>query len=342
MKKIVIGAIAIFLSLVLFAVMIIGKLTEPAPTEPQTQPKTSSLPTIPSSTPPTQPPTKPEPTWMAPAPQRKITASQYFVYDVLSDTFLEISGEADDRIYPASITKLFTCYVAMQYLEPDTVLTVGDEMQKVALGSSVARLAKGDQLTVAQLTEGMLLPSGNDAAYVLAVNAGRVICKNPNAGVDDAVKCFMDTMNRQAKDVGMTGTHFSNPDGIHRSKHYTTFADLALLGKMSLENPTIMEMAKVAEDQVEFIYTVPRKDTKPDAPAPGHWKNTNYLVVPESEYYCPYATGLKTGKTPAAGNCLLTSFDYKGRILIIGVFGCPKNEDRFLDTLQLFNKTIGK
>ena len=151
----------------------------------------------------------------------------------------------------------------------------------------------------------------------------------------------MGAMNDRAKAVGMTGTHFSNPDGIHRNTHYTTFADLALLGKMSLQNPTIMEMAKVAEDQVEFVYTAPRTEEKPDALAPGHWKNTNYLVVPESEYYCPYATGLKTGKTPAAGNCLLTSFEYEGRILIIGVFGCPENEDRFVDTLQLFNKTIG-
>ncbi len=338
MKKIIIGVVLIVLALALFAVMLIGKLTAPTPTTPQTQLGSLTSEEIPTTLPP--PTTIPEPTWMVPAPEREITASQYFVYDVAEETFLILSGEENERIYPASITKLFTCYVAMQYLEPDTVLTVGDEMEKVALGSSVARLVKGDQLTVAQLTEGMLLPSGNDAAYVLAVNAGRIISGNPNASVDDAVKAFMNTMNEQAKTVGMTGTHFSNPDGIHRTKHYTTFADLALLGKLSLENPTIMEMAKIAEDQVEFVYTAPRENEKPDTPAPGHWKNTNYLVVPESEYYCPYATGLKTGKTPAAGNCLLTSFDYKGRILLIGVFGCPENIDRFVDTLQLFNQVI--
>ena len=342
MKKVIIGAVLIFLSLVLFAVMLFGKFTKPAPATPTTQPEASSSATVPSSTPPTEPPTQPEPTWITPDAERTITAKQYFVYDVQNGTFLEISGKTTDRIYPASITKLFTCYVAMQYLEPGTVLTVGDEMSKVALGSSVARLVKGDQLTVAQLTAGMLLPSGNDAAYVLAVNAGRVILGNPNASVDDAVESFMDTMNAQAKAVGMTGTHFANPDGIHRSNHYTTFGDLAILGKLSLENSTIMKMAKVAELRVPFLHTAPRDEDDPDAPEPGHWTNTNYLVVPESEYYCPYATGLKTGKTPAAGNCLLTSFDYKGRVLLIGVFGCPQNEDRFLDTLQLFNRSIGK
>lgn len=347
MKRIIIAAVALGLSLLLLTVMVIGKLAENATTQPatqlqaQSQAETSGAQESQPATLPSPPPTEPPPTWMAPAPEREITASQYFVYDVNTDTFLEISGAPNGRIYPASITKLFTCYVAMQYLQPDTVLTVGDEMSKVALGSSVARLVRGDQLTVAQLTEAMLLPSGNDAAYVLAVNAGRIICNDPNAGVDYAVKCFVNAMNEQAEAVGMTGTHFSNPDGIHRSSHYSTFADIALLGKMSLENPTIMEMAAIAEDQVTFVYTAPRADSDPSAPAPGHWKNTNYLVDPSSPYYCPFATGLKTGKTPSAGNCLLTSFDYNGRLLIIGVFGCPENEDRFLDTLQLFNRTIG-
>jgi D-alanyl-D-alanine carboxypeptidase (penicillin-binding protein 5/6) len=254
-----------------------------------------------------------------------------------ADKFLEISGALDEKIYPASITKLFTCYVAMQYLQPDTVLTVGEELSKVGWGSSVAGLVRGDQLTVAQLTEAMLLPSGNDAAYVLAVNAGRVIMGDPNAGVDTALASFMQTMNAQAKAVGMTGTNFVNPDGIHKNKHYSTFADLALLGKLSLQNPTIMEMAKIAEDQVAFVYTAPRQNNAQEV---GHWKNTNVLIDPTSEYYCPYATGLKTGKTPDAGNCLMSSFEYNGRTLIIGVFGCPKGYGRFNDTTTLYEELI--
>ena len=339
MKKFIIGLIAIGLSVLLLVGMLIMQLiTSKKADETESVPSTAASSSIFL---PTQPPTEPEPTWLVIPEDRLLTASQYFVYDVDNDEFLVISGKETDRIYPASITKLFTCYVAMQYLEPNTVLTVGSEMDNVALGSSLARLAEGDQLTVAQLVEGMLLPSGNDAAYVLAVNAGRVICGNENTSVSMALEYFMDKMNEMAKDVGMTGTHFANPDGIHRTNHYSTFADLAVLGKLSMKNPTILKMAKIAEDQVEFVYTAPRDSNDPEEPAPGHWKNTNYLVVPESEYYCPYATGLKTGKTPAAGNCLMTSFDYKGRNLLIGVFGCPENEDRFLDTLQLFNETIG-
>jgi len=189
----------------------------------------------------------------------------------------------------------------------------------------------------------MLLPSGNDAAYVLAVNAGRVICGDPNAGVYYAVEAFMSKMNENAKNAGMAFTHFANPDGIHADDHYMSFTDLALLGKMSLENPTILEMAQVAHDQVEFVHTAQRVGTEedPDKPGLGEWKNTNALIDPESEYYCPYAIGLKTGQTPYAGSCLLSAFDYKGQKLIIGVFGCPETEDRFPDTLQLFNQAIG-
>lgn len=336
MKRVILGLILIFLSLVLFGVMIWGILSEETPA-PETPPASTPGAETPTTLPATPPASEPEPTWMIPPADREITASQYFIYDVDNEVFLEISGSPDDRIYPASITKLFTCHVATQYLSADTVLTVGDELDRVAPGSSVAGLAKGDQLTVAQLVEGMLLPSGNDAAYVLAVNAGRVICGNPDAGVEEAVTTFMDQMNEQAMALGMTGTYFANPDGIHRTNHYSTFRDLATLGALSMGNSTIMKMATVAEDQVEFIVTAPRPEGNPEDPQPGHWKNTNFLVVPESPYYCPYATGLKTGKTPVAGNCLMTSFSYKGRDLLIGVFGCPENEDRFVDTLQLFN-----
>ena len=64
------------------------------------------------------------------------------------------------------------------------------------------------------------------------------------------------------------------------------------------------------------------------------------LIDPESPYYCPYAVGLKTGQTPSAGSCLLSAFRMDGRELLIGVFGCPKETDRFDDTLQLFNKIV--
>ena len=71
------------------------------------------------------------------------------------------------------------------------------------------------------------------------------------------------------------------------------------------------------------------------------WKNTNAIIDPSSPYYCPLAIGLKTGQTPYAGSCLLSAFQYMDRTLIIGVFGCKEVDDRFPDTLQLFNDAVG-
>ena len=275
--------------------------------------------------------------WMTFPEERQITAQQYFVYDVDAKEFVTISGAPEDIIYPASVTKLFTCYVALQFLDAEQVITVGEELGRVVPGSSVASLRQGDQLKVSDLVAAMLLPSGNDAAYVLAVNVGKTM--EPGGDLDAWVAAFMREMNRQAKEVGMTGTNFANPDGIHRENHYMTFSDLAVLGSLSVNDPTILECAGISRMEPEFVAegAAVGDDTRADGI---QWKNTNALIDPESDYYCLYATGLKTGQTPYAGSCLLSSFTYGDKTYIVGVFGCPDPESRFQDTLQLFNQTI--
>lgn len=280
------------------------------------------------NTQPTQ--TLPAPTWMAFPEDRQYSAQEYFVYDCDTGEFLVISSDPDTQVEPASITKLFTAYVAMQYLEPDAVITCYDALHLVVPGSSTAHLDWAYRLTVEQLVEAMLLPSGNDAAYVLAVEAGRIIDGKPNENASVAAQSFVEEMNRQAKELGMTGTHYVNPDGIHRESHISTLHDLALLGALAIENETIMKYASVTKDVVTM-----------KSGQELEWENTNALINPESEYYCPYARGLKTGQTPYAGSCLLSAFDYEGRNLVIGVFGCAQTDDRFADTLQLFNETMG-
>ena len=291
----------------------------------------------PETTQPVEEPEMPDITWMTFPEDRQITAQQYFVYDVDAKEFVTISGVPEDTIYPASVTKLFTCYVALQFLDAEQVITVGKELEKVVAYSSVAGLREGDQLKVSDLVAAMLLPSGNDAAYVLAVNAGKTMESGDD--VDACVDAFMKEMNRQAKEVGMTGANFANPDGIHRENHYMTFSDLAVLGTLSVNNPTILECAGISRMEVEFVAegAAVGDDTRENGVK---WKNTNAIIDPESEYYCPYATGLKTGQTPYAGSCLLSSFACGGKTYVVGVFGCPDTEARFQDTLQLFNQTI--
>lgn len=299
------------------------------------------------STPPTTEPTEPQPTWQVQPVDRQILAKQYFVYSCDTGEFLIKAESEDTRIYPASVTKLFTAYIALQYLDASWPLTAADALDMVAAGSSVAEIRRGDALTVEQLVAGMLLPSGNDAAYILAEAAGRAMTgENGNyISVDDAVRRFVKEMNDQAKLLGMNNSNFANPDGIHSDNHYTTYGDLALLGTLVQGDPIIRKYASMPELTVELASRMPgtvsgegteSEETGEDGTVT--WKNTNELINPESPYYCAYATGLKTGQTPMAGSCLLSSFRYKGQTLIIGVFGCPEKDDRFPDTLQLLTQ----
>lgn len=306
------------------AVPAFGTLPPESEDTSRTEPSASSDPTEEITE-----PTEPEPTWMTFPEDRKLTAKQYFVYDCAEERFTVLSGSANDRIYPASITKLFTAYVALQYLDEDAKITAGDALELIVPGSSVAEIKKGDVLTVRKLIEAMLLPSGNDAAYILAAEVGRILDGKPNEGAWFAIERFMREVNQQAQALGMTGTHFVNPDGIHSGDHYMTPEDLVLMARLSLQEPVVVEYATTAHDTV----TLSGGEEKA-------WKNTNSLVNEESPYYCPFCVGLKTGQTPAAGSCLLSAFQMEDRTLIIGVFGCPDVDDRFEDTLQLFNAAL--
>lgn len=259
---------------------------------------------------------------------RSLTAHSAFVYDCEEEEYLHMTGAPGQQVYPASITKLFTTYVMLQILKPDTKVTAGDALTLVRSNSSVAGIKKGDTLSVEQLIQGMLLPSGNDAACMLAVEAGRALAEDANLPCADAVARFMEEVNDRAKKEGLTGTHFVTPDGYHDPNHYTTLEDMLKIGQLAMSNETIAKYAAVSQIETGLK----------DVPV---WNNTNWLVRPESEYYCPYAKGLKTGRTTEAGNCLMSAFEIDGEQYIIGVFGCDKTADRFADTLHLLNGALG-
>lgn len=266
----------------------------------------------------TDPPDQTEP--------REITATKYFAYDTRKGEYLFIQGSGEERIYPASITKLLTAYVVLQHMTPTDTVKVGDAMNLVQEDSSVAGLELGDELTVEQLIAAMMLPSGNDAAQVAAVAIGRKFAENNNFPYEDAAKLFVMEMNRQAEWLGMTGSHFVNPDGFHHEDHYTTMNDLVRLCEKVLQNETILKYTSRVEETVE------QGDRKLE------WVNTNVLLHEETEFYHPNTIGLKTGYTEKAGNCLVSAFFMEDRVLLIGVFGCPTfTEDRYLDTVAIYN-----
>ena len=257
-----------------------------------------------------------------------VSAGYAFVYDMESGAYTYQKGDAQRQIAPASITKLFTAYVALRYLKPDAVLTAGSEVGMIVSGSSNAGLQEGNQLTVEMCVEAMMLASGNDAAYILAVAAGRAI-GGDELSIEDAMSVFMDAVNQDAQHLGMTNTHFVTPDGIDRTGHYTCAQDLLIIARLALQNPILAQYANTQFSTVVL-----------ESGQTCTWINSNLLLDRSSKYYHPDAIGLKTGTTSKAGACLLAAFRGENGTVIVGVFGCSTNETRYEDALYLY-RTYG-
>ena len=141
---------------------------------------------------------------------------------------------------------------------------------------------------------------------------------------------FVDEMNRYGTEVlGLTGSHFSCPDGYHKDDHYTTITDIMTVAYAALSEPLIMKYAGLYHDDVTF--------------ASGHstsWSNGNKLLNPNSPYYYKYATGIKTGFTEEAGYCLVSCAELGEKKVMAGVFGAENNYGRFTDSKNLLTAGI--
>ena len=251
-------------------------------------------------------------------------ARHLFIYHTGTNQVLYSKTTGNGKLFPASITKLFTTYVALQYLDPDTVITAGSELDLVHEGSSVAFVGNGSQLRVKMLVEGMMLPSGNDAAMVLAAAAGRVIAQDESLAAADAVQVFVDEMNRQADLLGFEMTHFTSPDGWHTGSHYTCLNDLARISALALSNDTIRRYMRLGRDETNF-----------HSGQSVIWENTNLLVLEGSGFYRTDAIGMKTGYTRPAGYCLMSAFSFEEGDIVIGQFGYIEKNNRFIDASNL-------
>ena len=256
----------------------------------------------------------------------EMSYDQLLVYDATNDEILYMDTREGRKLYPASITKLFSAYVALQYLDPlDPITARRDVLDLVQPGSSVAYIGSGSQLYTQMVIEGMMLPSGNDAAMVLAAAAGRKIADNKELPAEEAVQTFVAEMNRMAQELGFERSHFSNPDGWHTGSHYTCLEDMARIAKLALGNKTIARYMRTGKDEVTFLT--------------GHkveWENTNSLISGEDGFYRRDAIGMKTGYTRQAEYCLMSAFKCNdGRQLVIGVFGYADELQRFREVIRL-------
>ena len=200
-----------------------------------------------------------------------------------------LDQNADERREPASTTKVMTALVTIENVGLDEEVTVEEaDFDEVTAESSVAGLVAGETLTVRDLLACLLLPSGNDASYVLARYVG---------GGD--WHAFVDLMNQKAAELGCANTHFANPCGLPAEDHYTTARDLATIMRAASTHPEFCEIAGAA------TWDLPATSGN-DART---LENTNLLIDPEGPVYMGegVVTAGKTGFTNAAGRCLVVS-----------------------------------
>lgn len=258
----------------------------------------------------------------APAAPPALDAETAILMDQRSGQIL-YAKNADKQMYPASTTKILTALVAVEEGDLDEIITVGNEVLHVPWDSSKAGLLAGDTISLRELIYGLMLPSGNDAAYTIAVHLGRRRLGDPQGSVSAAVAAFTDMMNERAWELGATATNFTVPDGYHRKEHYTTARDLAIIARAALEHPFLREVAATSRYVPETWV----------GPYVRPWGNTNQLVRPY-QYGYQYATGLKSGYTGEAGFCMVGSAA-KGDMELIAVVMNTSKEGRWLDTIAL-------
>jgi D-alanyl-D-alanine carboxypeptidase (penicillin-binding protein 5/6) len=254
-----------------------------------------------------------------------ITATNAYVLNVDSNTVL-YQKNSDKHIAPASTAKMLAALTVLDYCSLDDMFTVGPEIDLIASDSSRAWLNRGDTLTVKQLLAALLIPSGNDAAYTLAVNVGKKRAHDNGLSAQQAIKAFVAAMNQKAKDVGTASSHFITPDGYDADGQYTTAFDLAQIAKACLSHDVLLEIMR--KHRINDTWANGREVT---------FTNTNKLIDPNSPYYYSRVTGLKTGHSEAAGSCLVSAATIDGKTYICVVMGASE-ETRFSDSLTIFSK----
>ena len=208
---------------------------------------------------------------------------------------VKYSKEAHTRLNPASLTKVMTALVALEYGTLDKVLTATENVGITESGAQLIGLKAGDTMTLEQALHILLLYSANDVAVMIAENVGGTMGN------------FIDMMNEEAVRIGATNTHFENPHGLTSEEHYTTAYDLYLILNEAIKYDKFIEIVNSSSYQTSFY-------DRDGNPKDVSFETTNRYL--KGTYPIPdnvNVIGGKTGTTSAAGHCLmLLSRDVSG------------------------------
>ncbi|MES1981795.1 MAG: D-alanyl-D-alanine carboxypeptidase family protein [Pseudomonadota bacterium] len=242
-------------------------------------------------------------------PAPALAAQSWVLYDYTSNQIL-VSENGNERIEPASLTKLMTAYLTFSAIKREKLMleqTVTPMAEALRVQGEESRmfLDQSRQVTVNELLHGLIVQSANDAARVLAITL---------AGSEEG---FAEMMNREALRLGMKNTHFVNATGLPHAQHYSTAYDLALIAATIIRDfPAYYPLYSLREYQYNNI-----KQT-----------NRNRLL-----WMDPYVDGMKTGHTDSAGFCLVSSARRDQRRLIAVLIGAASDNLRATESQKLLN-----
>lgn len=232
-----------------------------------------------------------------------------------------------EKMYPASTTKIMTALLTLENCKLTDIVTVSQEaVSSITPAYATVFINPGEELTVEQLLNVLLIPSGNVAGNILAEH------------ISGSIENFANLMNKRAQELGCTNTHFTNPYGLHDDNHYTCAYDLYLISKEAMKYDVFREIVK----KTEYYLPPTNNYTKEDR----NYRTTNDLIKPNNSkssnnYYYEYAIGIKTGYTSQAKNCLVSAANKDGLELYCIILGAGTNsqglDQRYLETKKLYD-----
>ncbi|NMA92822.1 MAG: D-alanyl-D-alanine carboxypeptidase [Firmicutes bacterium] len=247
-------------------------------------------------------------------PPVEVNAEAALLMEVESGTRIW-EAASHKKLYPASITKIMSLLLVMEQLEEGKI-SLHDQVTVSARASAVGGtelfLSEGDQLSLEELLTGMAVGSANDAAVAVAEHV---------AGSQEA---FVELMNKRARQLGLTATHYCNPHGLHHPEHYTTAADVAKVSCALLEHPRIHRYLTIWMDEHYLEGKIKAGEV--------FLSNTNRLVM-----FYPGCDGLKTGYTREAGNGIAATARRGDSRFLAVVLNAPTVEERYEAAVNLLD-----
>ena len=222
-----------------------------------------------------------------------------------------------EKLYPASITKLLSTYVAFEECELDEMVTFSEEAVHSINWWEDANMGvyAGSSLTLEEVLYGILVGSANEAAYAIA--------EHVSGNLED----FASLMNKKAKELGCLNTNFVTPNGIHDENHYTTAYDMALIAKAFFSNDILTKMSSTTRFDVPVTENQPRE---------GLILSAKSQLLPGKPYAYEPLIGTKTGYTDHARQTLVSCAEKNGLKLICVILK-EESPAQFTDTIELFN-----